>query len=58
VVELDGGHGVEDGLKMDQVLQLKKEEREKQKSYGCQGKGINRILFWHLRHYRGCEGLG
>jgi hypothetical protein len=57
-VELDDGHGVEDGLKMDQVLQLEKEEREKQKSYGCQGKGINRILFWHLRHYRGCEGLG
>ena len=43
----DGGHGDEDGLMMHQVLQLGKEEREKQKSYGDQGKGINRILFCH-----------
>ena len=42
-VELDDGiHGDGGGQKMDQVLQLRKGEREKQKSYGHQGKGINR----------------
>jgi hypothetical protein len=34
----------------DQVLQLRKEEREKQKA-----NVLNRFLFWHSRHHRGCE---
>jgi hypothetical protein len=55
VVELDDGHGDEVTKRDDQVLQLGKEEREKQKkSYGDQDKGINRFLFWHSRHHRGC----
>ena len=40
----DGGHDNRDGLKMDQVLQLGKEESEKQKSIDDQGKGINRVF--------------
>jgi hypothetical protein len=45
-VELDdGAHGDGGGLKMNQVLQHGKEEREKQKA---QGKGINgrSFLVW------------
>jgi hypothetical protein len=42
-VELDDGtHSDGGGQKLDQVLQHGKEEREKQKSHGDQGKGIDR----------------
>jgi hypothetical protein len=37
------------------VLQFRKEEREKQKSYEDQGKDINKILFYQSRHHRGCD---
>jgi len=44
VVEQDDVHGDGDGQIEDQVLQLGKKEREKQKSNGDQGKGIDRIF--------------
>jgi hypothetical protein len=45
VVEQDGDdQGAGDDQKMMIKLQLEKEEREKQKSYGDQGKGINKIF--------------
>jgi hypothetical protein len=48
VVELDDGHGDMVVTKRDdQVLQLGKEEREKQKPSVDQGKSTNRLLFWH-----------
>jgi hypothetical protein len=37
----------------DQVLQLGKEEREKQKQVLIKAKVSNRFLFWHSRHHRG-----
>jgi hypothetical protein len=37
----------------DQVLQLGKEEREKQKQVLIKSNVSNRFLFWHSRHHRG-----
>jgi hypothetical protein len=51
----DGVHDDGSGQIEDQVLQLEKEKREKQKSYGDQGNNINRILFCQSRHHRGCD---
>jgi hypothetical protein len=51
----DGVHEDGSGQIEDQVLQLEKEKREKQKSYGDQGNSINRILFCQSRHNRGCD---
>jgi hypothetical protein len=56
VVEQDDGRGEGDGHKRDdQVLQLGKEEREKQKTKEIKAKVSNGFLFWHSRHHRGCE---
>ena len=37
----------------DQVLQLEKKEREKQKTRLIKAKVSNRFLFWYLRHLEG-----
>ena len=43
-MEQNDVHGDGGGQSEDQILQLRKEEREKQKSNGDQGKGIDRIF--------------
>jgi hypothetical protein len=39
----------------DQTLQLGKEEKRKTKIKEIETKVLNRFLFWHSRHHRGCE---
>ena len=52
----DEVHGDEDGHVMMVIKpQLRKEEREKQKSRLIKVKVSNRFLFWHSRHHRWCE---
>jgi len=57
-VELDDGHGDGGGLSEDQVLQLGKEEREKNKN-GLKAMVylIGTSLFHQSRHHRGCDWI-
>jgi hypothetical protein len=56
-MELDDGHGDDDGQSEDQVLPLWK--RRKRKIKWAQGKGIfdRAILFCHSRHLVGVSGF-
>jgi hypothetical protein len=56
-MELDDGvHGDEDGhVIMIKALTWKRRKIKTIKIHRDQGKGINRILFWHSRYHRGCE---
>jgi hypothetical protein len=57
VVELDDGHGVGGGQIEDQVLQLGKEEREKQKSMEIKAKVLIGFLFRQSRNHSGCDWI-